>query len=634
MVKKAMHLLLIIMIFLPAWHIESVQSQSDSVEHLIPAPGSKYNPPGTAIAVRYGPQLDSGSINNKLFSVSGSSSGTHSGKVVLTGDQKTVIFQSDRSFKRGEVVQVDIHPGAVSVSGETFSYVSYSFSISYTNPASPQAVSAINDLMLDELAPAANEEVEMQAAENKYVTAPPDFPNIMVTTPAGDVGEGYIFASVFTGGTSVPPVRPFYMLMLDNQGEPVYYVRAPGNVRLNDFKVLPNGHLTYWRAGKYYILDNQYNIIHTVSAGNGYNNIDQHDLILLPNGNYMFMIYDLVTVNMEEIVTGGDPNATVIDLVIQEVDPDGNVVFQWSALDEGNIPITDSNQNLTASRIDYVHGNAIEYDEDDDAVLLSSRHLDEITKIDLSTGEIIWRLGGKQNDFDITAADGIDEDPNFYVQHDIRLLENGNITIFDNHSTVDPRNTRVLEYILDEDNLTAELVWVYRNNPDVNSGFMGNAQTLPNGNKFIGWGGVSNPNITEITSDGTKVFEIGFESPYINYRAFRFPWQGFPQWVPDLVVKNSGGVVDLYFSWNGATEIASYEVYGGETSDDLSLITEVDRTGFETSIRLDGEQANLCYYQVMPIDLEDQETILSEVVTNPACVLLMQYFPILRNITD
>ncbi|GIT32243.1 MAG: hypothetical protein Ct9H300mP2_3220 [Candidatus Neomarinimicrobiota bacterium] len=49
--------------------------------------------------------------------------------------------------------------------------------------------------------------------------------------------------------------------------------------------------------------------------------------------------------------------------------------------------------DLTAQVIDYVHANAIELDNDGN-ILLSCRHMDEITKINHQTGEIIWRLGG------------------------------------------------------------------------------------------------------------------------------------------------------------------------------------------------------------------------------------------------
>lgn len=80
------------------------------------------------------------------------------------------------------------------------------------------------------------------------------------------------------------------------------------------------------------------------------------------------------------------------DAIIQELDQSKNVVFQWRSWD--HFRITDAtHEDLTAALVDYVHANALEVDNDGN-ILLSSRHLDEITKIDRQTGNIIWRLDG------------------------------------------------------------------------------------------------------------------------------------------------------------------------------------------------------------------------------------------------
>ena len=47
-----------------------------------------------------------------------------------------------------------------------------------------------------------------------------------------------------------------------------------------------------------------------------------------------------------------------------------------------------------------------------------------------------------------------------HKQHDARRLENGNLMIFDNgHGGNNPRPARVSEYEIDEQNLTATLIW-------------------------------------------------------------------------------------------------------------------------------------------------------------------------------
>ena len=227
---------------------------------------------------------------------------------------------------------------------------------------------------------------------------------------------------------------------------------------------------------------------------------------------------------MSQIIPGGDTNATVLGLIVQEIDENKNVIFQWRSWD--HFQITDAtHENLLAHNIDYVHGNAIDLDADGN-VLISSRHMDEITKISRQTGNIIWRLGGKHNQFTF-----INDPYGFSHQHNIRHLPNGNYTLFDNGNFHDPHFSRAVEYKLDEVNKTATLVWQYRNSPDYYGGAMGNTQRLPGGNTFIGWG-ATNPTLTEVRPDGVKTLEMTFAENVFSYRAFKQTWDGAPEEQP------------------------------------------------------------------------------------------------------
>ena len=86
---------------------------------------------------------------------------------------------------------------------------------------------------------------------------------------------------------------------------------------------------------------------------------------------------------------------------------------------------------INSQFIDYAHINSIHVDSDT-TLVISSRHLDEITKINRISGEIIWRFGGLNNQFlfiNDTATHGSLLTP-FCHQHDARILENGNLTFF------------------------------------------------------------------------------------------------------------------------------------------------------------------------------------------------------------
>ena len=61
----------------------------------------------------------------------------------------------------------------------------------------------------------------------------------------------------------------------------------------------------------------------------------------------------------------------------------------------------------------------------------------------------------------------------------------------------------------------------------------------------------------------------------------------------------SGGAVTVYASWNGATGIASWQLLGGNTADQLSPVASAASTGFETAI---AASTSLPYLAVRALD--------------------------------
>ncbi len=177
---------------------------------------------------------------------------------------------------------------------------------------------------------------------------------------------------------------------------------------------------------------------------------------------------------------------------------------------------------LTTELINYIHINSLDLD-DDGNILLSSRHLHEVTKINRQTGEIVWRLGGKGNDFIIVN----DPHQGFFFQHEARRLASENITVYDNRTETDPSFfSLVVEYSLDQTKMEARMAWQYINTPVTYAGAMGNMQRLPGGNSLIGWGFSSAPLLTEVTPAGEKVSELSTALPGASHRAFRYPRGG------------------------------------------------------------------------------------------------------------
>ncbi len=335
-------------------------------------------------------------------------------------------------------------------------------------------------------------------------------PKFNITYSTG-CDTNYIFLATTTS------LSPFIMI-IDNNGEPIFWKNTVGGAY--DFKPQPDGTLSYYdlKMDCFYILDKNYNLIDSVRCLNSVQT-DIHELRILPNGNYLILGRDdNHQADLSGVVDGGRTSATIISYTIQEIDKNKNLVFEWNTWD--NFEITDTYSDLKQGTIDVSHGNSLEIDFDGN-FLVSFRNTQEVTKIDRVTGEIIWRLGGKKNQFTF-----INDTLGFSWQHAARRLPNGNIMLFDNGFRREPAImafSRALEYKVDEINKTATLVWEYRNVPDVYSIGLGYSQRLQNGNTFIAWGAAT-PAITEVTQGKEEVFELSFVENYSTYRAYRFPW--------------------------------------------------------------------------------------------------------------
>lgn len=568
-------------------------------QYFSPLPNANYVSTGATIILRYGPELTAQKIAGLKFSVQGSQTGPHPGQNVLADDHKTVIFKPNQSFKAGEQVLVQVN--SLPLDSQT-SYGALTYTFNVAGNQQPGGVGTSSEL------PAA----PPTSAYPNALTIPQDIPHFTISQNSADTGEGDIFLAPFYWTRST---IGSYLLILNQQGQLIYYKSLSDAQNGFDFKKQPNGLLSYFDLKKstYYVMDSHYQVVNTYPVGNGYTT-DLHDLQILPNGNVLLMAYDNETVDMSRVVLGGKANATVTGLIIQELDPSKNVIFEWRSWD--HVAFSDSTASLTSQNIDLVHGNSLALMNDGN-LLLSSRNLSELTKINLQTGAIMWRLGGKANQFKFVNG------PPFAFQHDARQLPNGNLTVFDNQGN-DPTAapSRGVEYKLDEANKTVTAVWQYSHQPPVFGSFMGSLQRFANGNSFLGWGAASATangykfvSLTELSPDNQVIFELTFDQPYVSYRAIRFPWQGFPNTSPALAFKADANGLTLGYSWNGATGVAAYQVYAGSSAQALNPLEKQPRADFETQSHLTNLPKGECYFQVAPLDKDGQEMARSAVIS-------------------
>lgn len=191
-----------------------------------------------------------------------------------------------------------------------------------------------------------------------------------------------------------------------------------------------------------------------------------HDFVELPDGNLL--------------VASDSPDLSTVEDYVVEIDREtGAVVWELDMKDlisqeDGQSASMDSDGSEEA---DWFHNNGLAYDAENDLVLLSARHKDAIVAVNKEDKSLAWILG------DPTGWDGVDpsyfftpegEDFEwFYAQHNVSILDNGDIALFDNGTAkvkrVDGDNrvsgdnvySRAVVYQIDTENMTVSQVTEY-----------------------------------------------------------------------------------------------------------------------------------------------------------------------------
>jgi Arylsulfotransferase (ASST) len=429
------------------------------------------------------------------------------------------------------------------------------------------------------------------AAVHAFVSRP-DLrpPRVTVERGGGSTAPGLVFVAPSSG----PGQRG--AMILDDAGDVVWFHPTTPNTAMNFRPGLYRGQpvLTWWEGktehglgrGTHVVLDASYRVVARFPAGD-HRQSDLHELLLTPRGTAYVTSYEYVPADLSSI--GGARRARVIDGIVQELEiPSARVLWEWRSLD--HVTVGESH-GKPGNPYDYFHVNSIDVAPNGD-LIVSARNTWAVYRISRKTGGVLWRLGGRRTDFRMGPGTV------FAWQHDARLHDGGTlVSIFDDGAApqVQPQS-KVLVLGLDHVRRRAALVHKYVHAPErLVAKFMGNAQILPNGNVFVGWG--SEPYFSEFSADGAIQFDARLPHGGENYRAFRFPWVGRPSLPPALVRSPSDG--SLHASWNGATEVASWQLRVGTDAGALQPALTVPKQGFET--RIDA-QAGGGYADVVALD--------------------------------
>jgi hypothetical protein len=533
--------------------------------YVFPIPGGQFASPATQLTFRGISASQLGTIT-----VTGSASGVHAGSVLADSDGDGGSFIPSTPFAPGETVTV-----STSLNIEGSGNGSYEFQI-----ATPAGT----------ISPAKRPAAPRVNGDVWYYRSRPDLTPAAVTITKRDPSAtGDIFLAPQVGPLQQGPE------LIGPNGGLIWFDPVPQNEAATDFReqyYQGKPVLTWWQgneaagvgSGEDVILNSSYQLVKVVNAGNGLT-ADLHEFELTPRGTALITAEYPVIVNASSVK--GSTAEVVLDAVVQEIDiPTGLVLFQWDSLD--HVPLTATYSGLPSKAhvangignpFDYFHVNSIQPDLDGN-LLISSRNTWAVYKVNRSTGKIMWTLGGKSSSFKLGPG------ASFAFQHDVRSRAFGDqfLTMFDDgagppyvHS-----QSRALKLELNLKHMTADVVSQHDHSPPLLSSFEGSDEQLNNHDDFVGWG--QQPYFSEYNSAGKLVFDGRFVDNNLSYRAYRFPWSGTPAMPPSVATSRQGRKMTVYVSWNGATNVASWRVFGGSSATALKPVATVRKGGFETAI--------------------------------------------------
>jgi arylsulfate sulfotransferase len=370
----------------------------------------------------------------------------------------------------------------------------------------------------------------MPAATYTVHYVPSDLPPYTVTTSPGQ-------------GTEPVLMDPNgdYAMIIDRSGSPLYYrTFLPNQADCFQQTTLPGGTVVYsmnvgtfnangWNLGVDHVMDDHFNDLADYQllpyAQHGMLPAEGHEFVMLGDQHFIVISYVQRTLDLSGLNPAWSKQAVIMSNLFQEIDH-GTVLVEW---DSANVPslYADSyyeNQfadpQSPANIQDYCHLNSIDIDPSDGNFIVSFRHTSSIVKMDRHTAQILWTMGGREDQYGLAGTQVIS------FQHHVRMQPDGSMTIFDNGSGPEAMHpTRALQVTLDQVNHKVTSFNVLYTKPASlpQTTYMGSAVPLSGGRLFLGWGGWYTaglaPAATEIVG-GMPVWSIEMQTPeYFSYRA-------------------------------------------------------------------------------------------------------------------
>ncbi|MBO4710446.1 aryl-sulfate sulfotransferase [bacterium] len=339
-------------------------------------------------------------------------------------------------------------------------------------------------------------------------SVPPSvYPVRLVANEKESVLRGFVLFSQVPDNSQ----NPASAVMVDSDGFIVWYYEhdIPGFADLEDPKFIKKTNTVFFGVHKYPSMseipaeegaeiDLEGNIIWKSPEiiGIYYSETGwHHDYKLLDDGTILFLRAEY----MENLLT---------DRIVN-IDRDYNELWNWGYLDSPEYFNEITCVDPTADWCDWTHTNAASTDDGKHFIYFDSRRLG-FYKMDTSTKEIVWKFG-KNGNFTML-SDHIYPWPD--CPHDPKIREDGQAILFYDNAWEERTYSRVIEYLFDEDTMSAEINFEF-DGTNLGRGWFapawGDADYLENGNIFVTKGMVNPPensSLFELTRDGRVVWEL------------------------------------------------------------------------------------------------------------------------------
>jgi hypothetical protein len=436
-----------------------------------------------------------------------------------------------------------------------------------------------------------------------YVTEPTLHPPKVKggAVKAGTKLPGDVLVANFYNVSKPPISGQSGPLVMGPNLQPLWFKPVPENVvasNLDEQTYHGQNVLSWWQgdvtatgeilSGTDEIVNDHYQKIAAITGKDGWVPT-MHELLIRGNDLWITANKNVPT-NLSS--AGGVSGGSIIDSAVQEYDiKTGKLLYTWDA--SKHIPFGDSHATPPSNGFpwDVYHINALDV-LGDGKMLVSMRNTWAAYMIDIKTGKVLWQLGGRHSSFKIPSS------AHFEWQHDVKMLNADTVTMFDDHCCdISSANTylpatgssRGLRLHLDFANHTVKLEQIYSHGSAFESEYMGNVQTLSNGQVFVGWGEV--PYMSLFSNKGQLLYDAYFPDPNMSYRSYLGKWVGKPLTSPKAKALTKDGKTSVYVSWNGATQVRSWKVMqaGGANS----VVAHATDDTFETAIPITSASGQL-----------------------------------------